>query len=96
MPRIANPARFAPKVSRSMPIEYFILAKLRFEGPIIGHLQSQAIHETALDESGMRYRYVGLMPRDVDGRFDVNCLQPGEWIVQPGLIYAVEPPSHDT
>ena len=88
---MANPTRFAPKVSPSMPIEYFILAKLRFDGPIIGYLESQAIHEYALDERGMRYRYIGLMPRDVDGRFDVNSLQQGEWIVQPGLIYAVEP-----
>jgi hypothetical protein len=93
MNRRKNPARPAPRVSRSMPIEYFILANLRFEGPIVGYLASHTIHETVVDERGTRYRYVGLMGRDVDGRFDVNSLQPGEWIVQPGLIYAIEQPN---
>jgi hypothetical protein len=73
-----------------MPIEYFVLANLRLEGPIIGRLASQAIHETVVDEGGARYRYVGLVRRDIEGRFDVNSLQPGEWIVRPGLIYAIE------
>jgi hypothetical protein len=75
---------------RSMPIEYFVLVNTRSEGPVIGHIADRPICETVVDERGVRYHYAGLAPRDPDGRFDVDCLRHGEWIVQPGFIYASE------
>jgi hypothetical protein len=72
---------------RRVPIEYFILANLRFEGAVEGFIDDQPIWQIAIDENGIRYHYVGIAPRDSEGRFDVACLRTGEWIVQPGLIY---------
>ena len=77
-------------VSPFLPIEYFILWDLQFEGEVIGSLAGAPIRETVLDASGTRYHFVGIAQRDCDGRLNVNLLNPGEWIVQPGLIYAVE------
>ena len=78
------------RVSRSMPVEFFILANTRFEGAIVGELAGQPIHERVVDGNGLRYSYVGLAPRDCHGRLDVGSLQAGEWIVRPGLIYAID------
>lgn len=86
------PARFVllPRVGRRIPTEYFVLANLQPVGPVIGHLAGQPIAETVIDGHGSRYRYVGVAPRDPDGRFDVEALKPGEWIVKPGLVYLME------
>lgn len=73
-----------------MPTEYFVLANLRLDGPVIGHIGGQPIAEAVIDGHGCRYRYVGLAPRDPEGRLDVEALKPGEWIVQPGLVYVME------
>jgi hypothetical protein len=78
------------KVSRRVPTEYFVLANLREQGAIIGRLAGHPIADTVVDASGSRYRYVGVATRDADGRFNVEALRAGEWIVQPGLVYAVE------
>lgn len=75
---------------KNMPIEYFVLANARSEGPVVGHLADLPIHETVVDAWGVRYHYAGLAPRDADGRFDVDCLRAGEWIVRPGFIYVSE------
>jgi len=75
---------------RTPPTEYFILANLRNRGPIIGRLADHPISETVVDDRGSSYRYVGVAPRNPNGRYDVEALRPGEWIVQPGLIYALE------
>ncbi len=82
--------RLAPKVSRRFPTEYFILANLRVEGGVIGHLADKPIAETVVDGNGFRYHFVGVAPHSADGRFDVDSLRPGEWIVQPGLVYIME------
>lgn len=71
-----------------MPVEYFVLSNVRFEGPIVGHFAGSPVRETVVDGSGTQYRFAGIAPRDCDGRFNVNLLKPGEWIVEPGLIYA--------
>lgn len=76
---------------RRLPIEYFVLANTRSEGPVVGHLAGQPIYETIVDAWGIRYHYAGLASRDADGRFDVDCLRAGEWIVRPGgFIYVSE------
>lgn len=82
--------RLAPKLGRNVPTEYFVLAHLKNTGAVIGWLADHPISETVIDGHGLRYRYVGVAPRGPDGRYDVDALRPGEWIVQPGLVYALE------
>ncbi|MCA1404419.1 hypothetical protein I6F26_17155 [Ensifer sp. IC3342] len=89
--KIKNGFRITWKTSRNLPTEYFILANVHFEGRVIGHLAGRPIRETIVDNDGLRYRFVGVAPRDERGRFDVQSLQTGEWIVQPGLVYAQNP-----
>ncbi|QKC80612.1 hypothetical protein [Mesorhizobium sp. NZP2077] len=78
------------KASRRVPTEYFVLANLREQGTIIGRLAGHPIADTVVDARGRRYQFVGVAPRDRTGRFDVEALRTGEWIVQPGLIYAAD------
>ena len=78
------------KASRRVPTEYFVLANLKEQGAIIGQLAGHPIADTVVDASGSRYRYVGVATRDANGRFDVEALRAGEWIVQPGLVYAAD------
>ncbi len=73
-----------------MPTEYFVLANLRERGAVIGRLADHPIVDTVVDASGLRYHFVGVAPRDRSGRFDVEALRTGEWIVQPGLVYAAD------
>jgi hypothetical protein len=83
--------------SRSVPIEYYVL---RLAGPaappsdvgsvVAGYLAGRPILATVEDLAGYRYRYVGLATRLPDGRYDVQSLSAGEWIVEPGLIYRSE------
>ncbi|UVK38807.1 hypothetical protein LHFGNBLO_000095 [Mesorhizobium sp. AR10] len=84
------PFKLSARVGRSLPTEYFILANLRSEGATIGHLAGAPIAETVVDASGHRYRFAGVAPRAADGRFDVESLRTGEWIVRPGLVYLME------
>ncbi|RWE84386.1 MAG: hypothetical protein EOS81_30890 [Mesorhizobium sp.] len=77
--------------ARSIPTEYYTLrvlspaeAKSTAETCICGYIAGLPIFETVVDSSGERYCYVGLVPRLSDGRYDVNSLAPGEWIVEPG------------
>ena len=73
---------------RSFPIEYYILRNAGpNEGPIVGYLAGQPILGSVVDPLGRRYRFAGLAPRLRDGQFDVALLRPGEWIVEPGLVY---------
>jgi hypothetical protein len=74
---------------RSLPIEYYVL-DVASEGPIIGYLNEQPVPSTVVDRAGHTYRYAGLIPRRPDGGFEVRSLQPGEWIVKPGLVYAMD------
>ncbi|QND67306.1 hypothetical protein HB777_27525 [Mesorhizobium loti] len=78
------------RVSRRVPTEYFVLANLREQGAIIGRLAGHPIAETVVDAGGLQYHFVGVAPRDRSGCFDVEALRTGEWIVQPGLVYAVD------
>lgn len=82
--------RLAPRLGRNIPAEYFVLANLDGTGNVIGRLADHMIRETVVDARGSSYRYVGVAPRLADGRFDVEALRPGEWIVQPGLVYMLE------
>lgn len=80
------------KMSRNFPAEYFILTNLQSEGAILGQLAGAPIAETMIDEHGRRYHFAGVARHSVDGGFDVDSLQTGEWIVQPGLVYRMDMP----
>lgn len=70
-----------------------MLADVQFAGAEIGYLADRPIREAVIDGDGLRYRFVGVAPRLASGGFDVLALRAGEWIVQPGLVYAAEPKS---
>ena len=74
---------------RSFPIEYYMLQNVAPDGSeIVGHFSGRPILREAVDPCGRRYHYAGLAPRLRDGRFDVAALRPGEWLVEPGLVYS--------
>ncbi|OCP00500.1 MULTISPECIES: hypothetical protein [unclassified Ensifer] len=89
--KFKNGFKLTAKASRRLPTEYFVLADIQQEGAVIGFLAGQPIREMVIDHDGLRYRFVGVAPRLPSGGFDVLALRPGEWIVQPGLIYAADP-----
>jgi hypothetical protein len=91
----ARKVRFDPaaRVSRNLPVEYYILTNVELRGAVIGYVTGRPIRETAVDAGGLRYRFAGIAPRDADGRYDVLSLGDGEWIVEPGLIYAADQPA---
>ena len=73
------------------PVEYFILMEPRADGPVIGQYAGQPIYAAVVDYFGRRFTYAGIAPRLRNGRYDADALQPGEWIVEPGLIYFGDP-----
>lgn len=72
------------------PLDYFMLQEPHAEGPLVGTFAGCAITEHMTDCFGCRYRFAGVAPRLANGRYDVDALQPGEWLVEPGLIYVQE------
>ena len=72
------------------PLDYFMLQEPHGEGPLVGTFAGQAIFERMTDYLGQHYRFAGIAPRLPSGRYDVDALRPGEWLVEPGLIYAHE------
>ncbi len=74
-------------ITRNRRIEYSILHAPRPVGATIGTFHGEEISEAVMDEFGRLYRYAGVAPLRMDGRFDDEALQPGEFIVQPGLVY---------
>ncbi|MEI2297059.1 hypothetical protein [Ensifer sp. MJa1] len=88
--KFSNGFKLTSKPSRRLPTEYFMLADVQFEGAVIGYLADRPIREAVTDGDGLRYRFVGVAPRLASGGFDVLALRSGEWIVQPGLVYAAD------
>jgi hypothetical protein len=78
-------SRFGFTTSR--PVEYFILVEPKADGPLIGYYAGRPIPAAVVDCFGRRYSYVGVAPRRRSGQYDVESLRPGEWIVEPGLVY---------
>src|SRR5262249_13853057 len=77
--------------TRGQPVEYFILMEPHPDGPIVGRYAGHAIAEAVVDYFGRRFTYAGIAPRLRSGRYDVESLRPGEWIVEPGLVYYATP-----
>jgi len=78
-------SRFGFATSR--PVEYFILVEPHADGPVVGYYAGQAIAAAVVDYFGRRYSYAGIAPRRRSGQYDVEALGPGEWIIEPGLVY---------
>ena len=79
--------------SLARPVDYFILSDVTPIGRSIGFYADRPIVELIVDEHGRRYVYAGIAPRRWNGQFDVDVLRPGEFIVQPGLVYRLERPN---
>jgi hypothetical protein len=75
---------------RARPVEYFLLDEPCADGPVIGLYRDQPIAAFVIDADGRHYAYAGIAPRLSSGRYDVEALRQGEWLVEPGLVYAVE------
>jgi hypothetical protein len=75
---------------RNRPVDYFMLQEPHGEGPSVGSFAGRAISECVTDYLGEHYRFAGIAPRLADGRYNLDALHPGEWLVEPGLIYAHE------
>jgi hypothetical protein len=71
----------------SGPVEYFILVEPKADGPLLGYYAGRPIRAAVVDCFGRRYSYVGVAPRRRSGQYDVESLHPGEWIIEPGLVY---------
>jgi hypothetical protein len=69
------------------PVEYSILVNPHADGPVLGFYAGQPIAAAVKDYFGRCYTYAGIAPRLGNGRYDVDALGRGEWIVEPGLIY---------
>jgi hypothetical protein len=72
------------------PVEYFILRGVTSIGRTIGVYADRPIADTIADEHGRRFVYAGIASRRWNGQFDVDALRPGEFILQPGLVYRLE------
>lgn len=73
------------------PIAYSFLIDPRPDGPIVGYYAGHAIPEAVVDHFGRRFTYAGIAPRLRNGLYDVDSMRPGEWLVEPGLIYYADP-----
>ncbi|HUL07917.1 MAG TPA: hypothetical protein VLV76_16475 [Candidatus Acidoferrum sp.] len=73
------------------PVGYSLLIDPRPDGSIVGYYAGRAIAEAVVDHFGRRFTYAGVAPRLRNGGYDVDALRPGEWIVEPGLIYYADP-----
>lgn len=82
---------FRLNFARAHPIECFILVEPRPDGPVVGYYADHAIAAAVVDYFGCRFTYVGVAPRLRSGRYDTDSLLPGEWIVEPGLVYYSNP-----
>ena len=61
------------------------------DGPVVGFYGNHPIAAAVVDHWGHRFVYVGAAPRGFDGQCDYSALGSEEWIVEPGLIYAIDP-----
>ena len=77
---------------RDLSPDYYMLPSPRADGPVVGYIDNRPIAATVVDEWGRCYGYVGLAPRRHDGQYDVSAIKQGEWLVEPGLLYAWNQP----
>jgi hypothetical protein len=69
---------------------YSIMVEPRPAGATIGHYRGLPIAERVVDLFDRRYTFVGVIGRRRDGQYDVEVLKPGQFVVEPGLVYGLE------
>jgi hypothetical protein len=75
---------------RPYPREFFMLRDTRSVGTVIGHYDGHDIAEKIIDCDGNRYTYHGLARYRLDGRLDLEALKPGQYVVEPCFVYALD------
>ena len=69
---------------------YSIMVEPRPAGATIGLYRGLPIAERVVDLFDRRYSFVGVIGRRRDGQYDVDALKPGQFVVEPGLVYDLE------
>ena len=69
---------------------YSIMVEPRPAGATIGLYRGLPIAERVVDQFNRRFTYLGVIGRRRDGNYDVNALKPGQFVVEPGLVYGLE------
>ena len=69
---------------------YSIMVKPRPAGVTIGLYRGLPIAERVVDQFDRRFTFAGIIGRRRDGQYDVNALKPGQFVVEPGLVYDLE------
>jgi hypothetical protein len=69
---------------------YNIMVEPRPAGATIGLYRGLPIAERVVDQFNRRFTYLGVIGRRRDGHYDVNALKPGQFVVEPGLVYGLE------
>jgi hypothetical protein len=72
---------------------YSIMVEPRPAGATIGLYRGLPIAERVVDLFNRRYTFVGVIGRRRDGQYDVDALKPGQFVVEPGLVYGLETPA---
>ena len=75
---------------------YSIMVEPRPAGATIGLYRGLPIAERVVDLFNRRYTFVGVIGRRRDGQYDVDALKPGQFVVEPGLVYGLETPARRT
>jgi hypothetical protein len=72
---------------------YSIMVEPRPIGATIGLYRGLPIAERVIDLFDRRFVFVGIIGRRRDGHYDVDALKPGQFVVEPGLVYDLETPA---
>jgi hypothetical protein len=69
---------------------YSIMVGPRPVGATIGVYRGLPIAERVVDQFNRRFTFAGVIGRRRDGQYDVDALKPGQFVVEPGLVYDLE------
>src|SRR4029077_3622648 len=69
---------------------YSIMVEPRPAGATIGLYRGLPIAERVVDRFNRHFTYLGVIGRRRDGHYDVDALKPGQFVVEPGLVYGLE------
>ena len=69
---------------------YSIMVEPRPAGATIGLYRGLPIAERVVDQFNRRFTFAGIIGRRRDGQYDVDALKPGQFVVEPGLVYGLD------
>jgi hypothetical protein len=67
-----------------------IMVEPRPVGATIGVYRGLPIAERVVDHFNRCFTFAGVIGRRRDGQYDVDALKPGQFVVEPGLVYDLE------